>query len=78
MSLNKINKIKAGMTREQVIEAIGKPENIHAGKDAEFLIYTMKERVTGRKEAGLVVENVKYFVRIVGGRVESFGRLSVR
>lgn len=59
-------KIKVGMTRDQVEGILGTPHLVSASGNTEFLGYNLEnEKVGGRSE---------YFVKLLNGRVEMFGR----
>lgn len=61
------SRIEVGMTRDEVIVAIGSPDDVRADEDVMYLIYN--DNVGG----GFSV--VEYFVRLVDSRVVSFGRM---
>ncbi len=67
----KINKLSVGMGKEQVIAALGKPVSVSAQQDVEYLNYRLSETAND----AFYGVTTPYYVRIVGGRVESFGRL---
>jgi hypothetical protein len=64
-SFQRINNLKIGMTKQEVIEAIGVPNSISATRNVEYLKY--------RINTGLFSTD-KYYVRLVNGKVESYGQ----
>lgn len=60
----RMGRIGLGMSREDVIRTLGKPESVGGGKRVEVLHYA--------ENTGWWVYDY-YFVRLVGGKVESFG-----
>jgi hypothetical protein len=69
----KINAVSAGMTKKQVIEAMGDPDSVSAQGEAEYLSYFL----CYSNCAALIVENRGrdwYYVRLVNGVVESYGK----
>ena len=66
-SASKLNKIELGMTRTEVIEQMGEPNHVSATEDTEYLIYSL----TYRKDTFVTKE---YFVRLVDGNVNAYGR----
>lgn len=63
---DKMNSIEIGMTRDRVIELLGMPSSTSAIKGKTYLSYSLRERHRGTQE---------FFVRLIDGNVESFGRL---
>lgn len=66
-----INKINIGMNRDEVIQIIGNPLSISAQGNTEYLNYRFSE-TNDDAFRGLTSP---YFVRIINGKVESFGRV---
>jgi hypothetical protein len=65
-----LNSITVGMSKSEVINALGQPISTAAHGGADVLRYhlrTPEQIVRGGYD--------EYFVRLVGGRVESFGRM---
>jgi hypothetical protein len=63
----KLNHVRLGMTRTEVVQAVGSPDSISAKGDIEYLVYlwgSPKELVGVPRE---------YFVRLKDGRVDSYG-----
>lgn len=67
----KINKISIGMTKEQAIQVMGKPDSVSATSGTEYLNYRLSET----SDHAFYGITTPYFVRIIDGKVESFGRL---
>lgn len=67
----KLNGIQLGMSKAEVIERLGQPVSISAQNKTEFLNYKLTETETDAK-----YEWVKpYYVRLIDGKVESYGRV---
>jgi hypothetical protein len=64
-SHQKINNLKIGMTKQEVIEAIGEPNITSASGKLEYLKY--------RINVGLVYSE-DYLVRLWDGKVEAYGQ----
>ena len=64
-SSKKINQISIGMTRDQVIEQMGKPNSTSAKDDVEYLNYKLASGSFFRDD---------YYVRLVDGQVDAYGR----
>jgi hypothetical protein len=64
-SSKKMNQLKLGMTKQEVIEAIGEPTNTSAKKNTEYLNYHLT--------TGGVSTNV-YYVRLLDGKVDAYGQ----
>jgi hypothetical protein len=66
-----LNRISIGMTKPEVIGVMGQPDSVAAQSGVEYLRYDLYPPPpyweAARKEA--------YFVRIVNGKVESYGRM---
>jgi hypothetical protein len=75
-SASNLNKVSRGMSKAEVVELLGEPESTAAKQDVEFLVYSLRERIARPGEAMLPMSVLgKYFVRLVNGKVESYGRL---
>ena len=68
---NKMNKVQIGMTKAEVIKAIGNPASVSAKEDSEYLNYSLSE-TSDQAYYGITVP---YYVRLINGRVDSYGRL---
>ena len=64
---SKFNNISLGMSKAEVISAIGKPQSTSAKDGVEYMTYNVFEVVFG--------QYVPYFVRIKNGKVESYGKM---
>ena len=64
-------KIKLGMTRPEVVDALGKPDTVAASEGTEYLNYQSGRGVISGQCFGCE----EYFVRLKSGKVVSFGRL---
>lgn len=64
-----MNKVSVGMTKEEVIKQMGTPHSTSAQGKMEYMVYTLR---TGSAMSGY---RERYFVRIIDGRVESYGRM---
>jgi hypothetical protein len=63
---SKMNRVSLGMTKHEVVDEIGDPASVSAQGSIEYLNYSLFERVGG--------PYVAYYVRLVNGKVESYGR----
>lgn len=69
----KMNQVSLGMTKQQVIEVLGPPVSTSAKSGVEYLNYRFLEvDAVERRHAD---PTTPYYVRLVEGRVESYGRL---
>jgi hypothetical protein len=59
---SKFNKVSLGMSKGEVIDAIGKPQSTRAANGVEYMTYNVYEVVFG--------QYVPYFVRIKNGKVD--------
>ena len=66
----RISKVKIGMSKEEVIVVMGKPVSVSAQGRAEYLNYSLSE-TDDQAWYGITRP---YYVRLIDGRVESFGR----
>ena len=64
-SFQKMNNLKLGMTKQEVIEAIGSPNSTSAIKNVEYLKY--------RIGAGVFYSD-EYYVRLLDRKVEAYGQ----
>ncbi|MBF0120595.1 MAG: hypothetical protein HQK79_17340 [Desulfobacterales bacterium] len=60
-----LNKINIDMPKQEVIKILGTPSSVSANKELEYLLYYLP---------GIGGAN-QYFVKIIEGKVESFGRV---
>lgn len=68
----KMNKLSLGMTKQQVIGAMGTPDSTAAQGGAEYLTYKLWKDFWDRSPGNY---SEPYFVRLVDGKVESYGRV---
>ena len=66
----KISGVRLGMTKQEVIAVMGPPVSISAQGQTEYLNYTLYET---DNEAFYDITK-PYYVRLIDGRVDSFGR----
>jgi hypothetical protein len=65
----KLNTIRIGMTKEQVLSILGTPDSTSALANAEYMTYYLEsDSGYGRDQP--------YMIRLVNGKVESFGRFA--
>jgi hypothetical protein len=60
-----MNKLRLGMSKTEVIEAMGQPDSTSASRDIEFLKYRFYSE-------GLFTS--AYYVKLQSGSVDAFGR----
>jgi hypothetical protein len=69
---SRMNRLSVGMTKKEVISAMGEPSSTAApGNGVEFLRYELSPTVAAA-EYHITQE---YYVRLINGRVESYGRM---
>ena len=68
---HKINNVQVGMTKEQVMTTMGKPASVSAKGGVEYLNYSLSE-TDDQAWYGITVP---YYVRLVNGVVDAFGRM---
>src|SRR3989338_3734096 len=66
---DKMNFLEVGMTRHQVVQILGMPNSTSAIDNTVYLLYMLHERNHPPDR-----EHTEFFVRVVNGKVESFGR----
>jgi len=64
---SKFNNVSLGMSKGDVINAIGKPQSTRAANGVEYMTYNVYEVVFG--------QYVPYFVRIKNGKVDAYGKV---
>ena len=62
-----MNKISLGMSKPEVVRALGEPGSTSANQSVEYLIYVFDEEGTGW--------STRYFVKLTDGHVVSYGRV---
>jgi len=65
---SQLNNVHIGMSKDQVISLMGKPDSTSAQANIEYLTYYLSNDGSYRDQP--------YSVRLVDGKVESFGRLT--
>lgn len=68
---HKMNSVSIGMTKQEVISVLGLPASTSAKEGMEYLNYQFSETV---RDASTGITS-PYFVRLVNGKVDSYGRL---
>ena len=63
-SSQKMNKLKMGMTKAEVVEAMGPPQSTSAKPEVEYLKYRLSS-------GGMFADD--YYVRLRNGKVDAFG-----
>jgi hypothetical protein len=66
---SKLNKVSVGMTKPGVIAVMGKPNQTSASQGVEYLVYTLDASATD------LTPPEPYFIRLVGGKVDAYGRM---
>jgi outer membrane protein assembly factor BamE (lipoprotein component of BamABCDE complex) len=67
----KISGVQLGMTKEEVIKVMGPPASVSAKGDNEYLNYSLSET----DDQAFYGITRPYYVRLINGRVDSYGRL---
>jgi hypothetical protein len=67
-SSEKLNSIQIGMSKDQVQSILGTPDSTSAQANVEYLTYYLDTDSHSRDQA--------YMIRLVNGKVESFGRFA--
>jgi hypothetical protein len=67
---SRLDKIKVGMSREEVIRIMGKPESTMQSLQGEILRYELNESINDWMPA-------TYYIYIANGKVKQFGRMGV-
>lgn len=68
---HKMNNVNVGMTKQEVLNVLGPPMSTSAKEGVEYLNYRFSET----NDAAFLGHTSPYFVRIVNGKVDSYGRL---
>ena len=71
-SAKDMSELEVGMTKQQVVAAKGKPLERSVNGETEYLIYAVILKNVFYPEG---VPHDKYYVRLVEGKVNSFGKL---
>ena len=67
---HKISTVQLGMTKDDVIRVMGNPTSVSAQGNAEYLNYALSET----DDDAFVGRTSPYYVRLINGKVESYGR----
>lgn len=68
----KMNRLSVGMTKQEVVSVMGQPTSTAApGSGVELLRY----RLSPTSDHALYGVTEEYFVRLVNGKVESYGKM---
>jgi outer membrane protein assembly factor BamE (lipoprotein component of BamABCDE complex) len=65
-----MNNISLGMTKEEVVSTLGRPVSVSATHGTEYLNYRFSET----SDHAFYGITTRYFVRIVDGKVDAYGR----
>ena len=68
-TLEKMNKVSVGMSKQEVITAIGSPTETRATAGVEYLMYHL------RVDTDVRYPKVPYFVQLENGRVTAYGKM---
>lgn len=68
---HKINSINLGMPKQEVIKNLGRPVSTSAHNGIEYLNYRFSET----DDEAFIGVTTPYYVRIVDGKVSSYGRM---
>lgn len=67
---SKISAVQLGMTKEEVISVMGAPVSVSAKGETEYFNYALSEN----SDQAFYGITKPYYVRLVDGKVDSFGR----
>lgn len=68
-----MTELSMGMTKSEVFKLMGKPDSISASNGTEYLTYTLRTETSfTRNTFGY---QGQYFVRLVNGRVDAYGKV---
>ena len=67
---NKISGVQLGMTKNEVVKVMGKPTSISAQGGSEYLNFALSET----DDDAFRGWTKPYYVRLINGKVESYGR----
>lgn len=72
-SSDALTELSVGMSKVEVIQLLGKPDSVSAKSGMEYLTYTLRTETSFTRNTWGY--QGQYFVRLVNGRVESYGRV---
>jgi len=67
---HKINSVQLGMSKDEVVSTIGEPTSVSAKDGTEYLNYRFSET----DDHAFYGVTTPYYVRLVDGKVDSYGR----
>lgn len=67
---NKISGVQLGMTKDEVVKVMGKPTSVSAQGGSEYLNFALSET----DDDAFRGWTKPYYVRLINGKVESYGR----
>ena len=70
-TVQQINAVSLGMTKQQTIAVMGKPDSSSAKEGYEYLIYNLYETDT----AAQLQRYTRYYVRFKDGKADEYGRM---
>ena len=74
VSTDVMTELSMGMSKSEVIKLMGKPDSVSASSGVEYLTYTLRTETSfTRNTFGY---QGQYYVRLVNGRVDSYGKVS--
>lgn len=68
---HKISAVQIGMTKDKVIKVMGRPASMSVKRGTEYLNYSLSET----DDQAFYGITQPYYVRLINGRVDSYGRL---
>lgn len=77
-SASKLNRVEIGMSKSAVIDRMGQPDSVSAKGNTEYLQYRLayEKDYSGCWYFGMLTwaHKADYFVRLVDGKVDAYGR----
>ncbi|MEI7999535.1 MAG: hypothetical protein WCH62_08535 [Candidatus Omnitrophota bacterium] len=75
-----LNNVSLGMTKAEVVKVLGAPSSVSAKDNTEYLKYEDHSFATNwrrqnEQEKGFYTSTPEFFVRLVNGKVESYGKV---
>ena len=67
---HKLSSVQIGMTKDDVVRVIGNPTSVSVQGETEYLNYALSET----DDDAFVGRTTPYYVRLINGKVESYGR----
>ena len=71
----KMNYVSIGMAKKEVINSVGQPQSVSAKGNMEYLNYNLCSRAVADFPEYVCKERNDYYIRVVNGKVESYGKL---